>query len=68
MPPMGDSMAEEIAVTILGLALKLYPEIAALVAGAKADGSLPTHVAAAVEASMPEPGPAAVALQKIEAM
>jgi hypothetical protein len=61
------SMVEEIGVTLLGLVLKLYPEIAALLKGAP-EGALPPHVAEAIEKAMPLPGASALALKTIQGM
>lgn len=52
----------EVGSLILGAAFKLFPEIADLVRGAHSEGKLSGSVAAAVEAAMPLPGPAALAL------
>lgn len=61
-------MVEEIAITILGLALKLFPEIETLLAREHAAGNLPPHIAAALAQAMPTPGASAQAVREIASM
>jgi hypothetical protein len=55
----------DLAVAILQLALKLYPDLAAFLSGHAAAGSLPAKCVDAVNAALPAQSPAQTTLDKL---